>query len=1101
MFLLTACGGGGGGTPTSVSIVDPTQTVGNNIISNVQIVDNSLSVLQNNSISALKNVSKSDFQTAINGFEAIADLKSEVDGMSSADQLTLSNMWVTITYDDGKQQTHTLTDAIDIAYGMYTRYYSPYKTFWSNGATNGQVDDSSSAYGDLATKVNADKDKSKSQLINTYKGINNVVETTELADPVTYTETVKVTISTGATRTKSTYTETVTDSSATASDDWPSATDGTTADGCSCVRTYTNTYTITETYNSWRNDIVTYKRRDTIKTYTDGTVTRIPGQPEVHSTETGQVEEEVTAIANPVLVSSTYSSQSISSSATIVSTEDVIVEYNETVKVVIATNDTRTNDTESTSTEVNGTVTKTYTDTHRVTTTFSSYRNDVVSYKRIDKKETYSDNTVITTEGTPEEVSRVQGDVVEHDVTNSEPVLISHVLVSTVDSGSNTVHVAYTDTDENLGTKTEGVFTDENDYLTSEFFAERAQNGYGNAYRDQLLETNIHFAWSRGWTGKDSKVGVIDTGINLNHREFEGQIAKTVDYTGYGVTDAHGHGTHVAGTIASKQDGQGTVGVAFDSELYIAKNNHSGYGNTGFAEAMEWMKVNEVDVVNISQNINYDYRLTSSGGTMYTLIDEDKGIYKLNDTYTRNGFVSATPGEWLTNGYNNAVDTAGEWGTYLAGSEIVVVNSAGNQSLPFAAQPGSLATEVDENGNLVLDGRMIIVGNYRLTDGAPLGNDAGTICVNLINDVCQDQYTVSDFYIRAPGYGDSASHSTNDGTVSMNGTSMSAPLVTGSIAVLHQMWPHMKGENLVQLVLQTADSTYDGYSVARDGHGRLDMNAATLPVGATGIPTDGRTTGYTISSNGYVAGGSEIPSSVSAIIVETESGFNREWLVPIAQAHTNIDTAFHSFTNYAGMTAIGTNDFALHLTENDTDKIAFTVDGTTFGYMKEDGQYLGKYFNGMFAIGETQTAFLQKGNTWQTGTNTKFSANVNLGYTQVDTTSNSLINSSDDLISYGWKTQLDHKVNDTGWSLTSFVAQPVSVVSGSMNINAPTSRDGETVNYTNTEYDQSVSVETDIGLYAGFEKGSFNFNIGGTQRFNTSVGDTYNINTSVAWKF
>ena len=65
---------------------------------------------------------------------------------------------------------------------------------------------------------------------------------------------------------------------------------------------------------------------------------------------------------------------------------------------------------------------------------------------------------------------------------------------------------------------------------------------------------------------------------------------------------------------------------------------------------------------------------------MYTLIDEDKGIYKLNDTYTRNGFVSATPGEWLTNGYNNAVDTAGEWGTYLAGSEIVVVNSAGNSS-------------------------------------------------------------------------------------------------------------------------------------------------------------------------------------------------------------------------------------------------------------------------------------------------------------------------------------------------------------------------------------------------------------------------------------
>jgi subtilisin family serine protease len=1100
LLILTACGGGGG-TPTSVKVDSGATGVGWNIQTQVQIIDGSLGILQNNSISAMKNVSKSDFKSAVDGFEAISTLKSTVDNMSAADKLTIGNMWVTVEYKSGETKTHTLTEAIDIAYGMYTRYYEPYKTFWSNGANNGQVDDASSEYSALATKVNADKDKNKNELINTYKGVNNVVVTTELADPVTYNEVKTIDISTAATRTKSTYTETVTDSSASATDDWPSATDKTTADGCTCVRTYTNTYTITETYNSWREDTITYKRRDTITTYTDGSVVRTPGKAEVFSTVTGATQELVTAVASPTLVSSTYTSTSISTDATLVSSENVTTEYDETVKVVIATSETRNTDTDSTVTEVTGTVTKTYTDTNRVVTTYSSYRNDVITYRRIDKKDTYSDGTIITTEGTASALSTVTGSVVEHGVSNADPVRIAHVLISTVDSADNIVHVPYTNTDENLGTKTTGLSTDSNDFLTSEFYAGYTQNGYGNNFRDQLLETNIHVAWSRGWTGKDSKVGVIDTGVNLDHNDLDGQIADTKDYTGYGVTDAHGHGTHVAGTIASKKNDSGTVGVAFDSELYIVKNTHNGYSGGNWGNAMEWLKQMEVDVVNVSQNNNYDYRITTSGGSMYTLIDSDKGIYKLNDTYVRNNNTYATPDQWLTEGINGAITVSDDWSGYMAGSEIIVVNSAGNQGLPFAAQPGSLAPEVDADGNLKLGGKMIIVGNYRITDGARLGNDAGTICRNIVDNVCQDDYTVSDFFIRAPGFGVSASHSTDDGQVAMVGTSMSAPLVTGSIAVLHQMWPHMKGENLVQLVLTTADDTYSGYSVALDGHGRLDMDKATLPIGATGIPTDGRTTGYTISSNGYVAGNNAIPSSVSSLIVETSSiGFNREWLVPIAEASIPVDTAFNSFTQYAGLTGYGTNDFAIHLKENNTDSIAVTLDGTTFGYLKENGQYLGRYHNGMFGIGDTRTAFLQKDWSTNLNTNTLFSANVNVGYTEVDTIATSLINESDNLMSYGWKAQVDNKVNDN-WSLTSFVGQPVSIFSGSMNINAPTERNGTSVSYTNTEWSQSAKVETDFGVSANFTNGNFNWNIGGVQRFDTALGDQFEATTGISWKF
>ena len=56
LLILTACGGGGG-TPTSVKVDSGATGVGWNIQTQVQIIDGSLGILQNNSISAMKNVS------------------------------------------------------------------------------------------------------------------------------------------------------------------------------------------------------------------------------------------------------------------------------------------------------------------------------------------------------------------------------------------------------------------------------------------------------------------------------------------------------------------------------------------------------------------------------------------------------------------------------------------------------------------------------------------------------------------------------------------------------------------------------------------------------------------------------------------------------------------------------------------------------------------------------------------------------------------------------------------------------------------------------------------------------------------------------------
>ncbi|HEY9881414.1 MAG TPA: S8 family peptidase [Leptolyngbyaceae cyanobacterium] len=142
--------------------------------------------------------------------------------------------------------------------------------------------------------------------------------------------------------------------------------------------------------------------------------------------------------------------------------------------------------------------------------------------------------------------------------------------------------------------------------------------------------------WAQGYTGKGIVVAVIDSGVDINHEDLKdniwsnaGEIASDgLDNDGNGyIDDVHGwnfgvgqnnndvtpgtntsgqtHGTHVAGTIAAKNNGIGMTGVAPDAKIMAIRmgnvNQNGAFTNAGnLATAIRYAVDNGAGVINMS---------------------------------------------------------------------------------------------------------------------------------------------------------------------------------------------------------------------------------------------------------------------------------------------------------------------------------------------------------------------------------------------------------------------------------------------------------------------------------------------------------------------
>lgn len=110
--------------------------------------------------------------------------------------------------------------------------------------------------------------------------------------------------------------------------------------------------------------------------------------------------------------------------------------------------------------------------------------------------------------------------------------------------------------------------------------------------------------WESGFIGQDVTVAVVDTGIDVDHPDFEGRIAATTDFTGEGADDNNGHGTHVASTAAGSGAASDGLyrGVAPGASIIAAKvlrGNGSGRQSDVMA-GIEWAVDQGADVINLS---------------------------------------------------------------------------------------------------------------------------------------------------------------------------------------------------------------------------------------------------------------------------------------------------------------------------------------------------------------------------------------------------------------------------------------------------------------------------------------------------------------------
>ena len=148
----------------------------------------------------------------------------------------------------------------------------------------------------------------------------------------------------------------------------------------------------------------------------------------------------------------------------------------------------------------------------------------------------------------------------------------------------------------------------------SEFIPYEAD--FSNGFNNEILPWNIEIVAgdprTNEFSGSGIKVAIIDSGIDV-HNDLK--TREWIDFSdkvyGYKPIDNSGHGTEMAGIIAARNNGIGTIGIAYNAEIYSVKILDSGNkaSISSVIKAIEWCIKNDIDVINMSFGLHQDSKL------------------------------------------------------------------------------------------------------------------------------------------------------------------------------------------------------------------------------------------------------------------------------------------------------------------------------------------------------------------------------------------------------------------------------------------------------------------------------------------------------------
>jgi autotransporter-associated beta strand protein len=356
-------------------------------------------------------------------------------------------------------------------------------------------------------------------------------------------------------------------------------------------------------------------------------------------------------------------------------------------------------------------------------------------------------------------------------------------------------------------------------------------------YTNQPALSTIHAssAYLRNITGLGIRIGMVDSGINPNNLAFGGAIiAGYNSLTGLsGVSnladlrpqDNRYHGSFVASEMIARRDVGGYFqGIAYNSSLVVGAVPFGASTDAQTAAAINYVSAQGVRVINNSWGYSatktYTAFATSNPQTLAALISAvNSGAVVVFSAMNEGASNPNLPGSLPS--YNSAV--AGSW---IA----VAASTVDGQVMPSYS---------NQCGTSML---------YCITaPGGSTSYDGGIVGVN-----------------------GASNSNTFSGTSRKQGTSMAAPLVSGTVALVAEMFPWMSASQLTTSVLTTGSLAATPNTTW--GRVLLRVDAAILGPGIFESTFYANTAGYSSTFGNNISGSSGLVKSGAGTL--TLSGAN-----------------------------------------------------------------------------------------------------------------------------------------------------------------------------------------------------------------------------------